>query len=272
MASTGLIGQYQLSLFEDLSLTAGLRHDSNDIFDDATTYRLTGAYNFRPTGTKLHASYGTGVKNPTLFELYGFTNTYRGNPSLQPEEAKGFDIGVTQALWGEIASLDVTYFNQEISNLITGSGQTSINLPGESEIDGVEVALTVRPMEGLTVTGSYTHTDARDSTGAELIRRPQNLASLVVNYALLGGRANVNLSVEYNGERKDWVWTDPFYMNRQTISLDAYTLVDVAASYDLNENAQLFGRVQNLLDEEYYDVWGYRAEGIGAYAGLRLTF
>ncbi|WP_281173915.1 TonB-dependent receptor plug domain-containing protein [Afifella pfennigii] len=272
VTSTGFVGQYQLSLFEDLSLTAGLRHDRNDIFDDATTYRLTGAYNIRPTGTKLHASYGTGVKNPTLFELYGYTNTYRGNPDLQPEEAKGFDVGVTQALWEDAASLDVTYFNQRITNLITGSGQTSTNLPGETEIDGVEVGLTVQPVEGLSVTGSYTYTEGEDSTGAELVRRPQNLASLVVNYAFLGGRANVNLSIDYNGEQKDWVWTDPFYANRQTISLDAYTLVDVAASYDLTDHAQLYGRVENLLDEEYYDVWGYGAEGVSAYAGLRLTF
>src|SRR5258708_36681784 len=34
---------------------------------------------------------GTGVKNPSLFELYGFTNTYRGNPDLKPERAQGWD-------------------------------------------------------------------------------------------------------------------------------------------------------------------------------------
>ncbi|MCT8267120.1 TonB-dependent receptor [Afifella sp. JA880] len=272
ITSTGFIGQYQLSLFEDLSLTAGLRHDLNDVFEDATTYRLTGAYNFRQTGTKLHASYGTGVKNPTLFELYGYTNTYRGNPDLEPEEAKGFDVGVTQAFWANRASLDVTYFNQEISNLITGSGQSSINQPGESKIDGVEVALTVEPVDNLTVTGSYTYTDGEDPTGDELIRRPQNVASLVVNYAFLQGRANVNVSVDYNGEQKDWVWTDALYVNRETLTLDPYTLVDVAASYDITDNTQIYGRVENLLDEKAYDQWGYDREGVSAYAGVRLTF
>ncbi|WP_367198400.1 TonB-dependent receptor plug domain-containing protein [Amorphus sp. 3PC139-8] len=269
--STGFVGQYQLSLFENLNLTGSIRHDVNEIFEDSTTYRATAAYFIDRTGTKLHGSFGTGVKNPTMFELYGYTNTYSGNPDLKPEEATGWDVGVDQQLFAGRAGVDVTYFNQRISDMITGSGQSSINLPGTSKIDGVEVGLSVNPIDPLTVRASYTYTDGHDATGAELVRRPRNVASLDINYRFLHDRANVNLNIDYTGVQKDWVYNQS-YTQTYVVDLDAYTLVNLAASYDVNENAQIYGRVNNILNEDYYDVWGYGEEGISAYAGVKLTF
>lgn len=269
--STGLVGEYQLEVFDALTLTGSVRQDFNELFEDATTARATAAYRIDRTGTKLRGSFGTGVKNPTMFELYGYTNTYRGNPDLKPEQATGWDVGVDQELFGGTAVADVTYFNQRISDLITGSGQTSINMPGTSEIDGVEVGLTVTPIDPLTVRASYTYTDGRDSTGAELVRRPRNVASLDINYRFLDGRANVNLGIDYNGAQTDWVY-NASYTQKTVIDLDAYTLVNLAASYDINPHTQIYGRVDNLLDEDYYEVWGYGTEGIAAYAGVKLTF
>ena len=269
--STGLVAEYQLGLFRDLTLTGSVRQDLNEIFEDSTTYRATAAYRIAATGTKLRGSFGTGVKNPTMFELYGFTNTYQGNPDLTPEQATGWDVGVDQELFAGRAVADVTYFNQRISDLITGSGQSSVNLPGTSTIDGVEVGLTVTPIDPLTVRASYTYTDGRDATGAELIRQPRNVASLNVNYRFLDDRANVNLGIDYTGAQTDWVY-DAFYTQRTEVELDAYTLVNLAASYDINANTQIYGRVDNLFDEDYYEVWGYGTEGISAYAGVKLTF
>jgi vitamin B12 transporter len=65
------VGEYQLALFDRVSLTASVRHDDNvRQFQDVTTFRTTAAYRHIETNTKLHASYGTGAKNPTLSELY----------------------------------------------------------------------------------------------------------------------------------------------------------------------------------------------------------
>jgi len=71
IGATGLVGQYQLGLLDGVFLTGSVRRDLNDLFRDTTTWRLTAAWRIEATGTKLRASYGTGVKNPTLFELYG---------------------------------------------------------------------------------------------------------------------------------------------------------------------------------------------------------
>ena len=58
----------------------------------------------------------------------------------------------------------------------------------------------------------------------------------------------------------------------QTVDLDSYYLASVAASYRLTEQASVYARVENLLDEDYEDVYGYNTPGIGAYAGIRLSF
>ncbi|MCZ6525485.1 MAG: TonB-dependent receptor plug domain-containing protein, partial [Gammaproteobacteria bacterium] len=89
--TTSLIGEYRITIADNLSLSGSIRNDNNSDFDDATTYRATAAYLFSETGTRLHSSYGTGVKNPGFTERFGFftseTSTFVGNPNLKPEES-----------------------------------------------------------------------------------------------------------------------------------------------------------------------------------------
>ncbi|MGK9234403.1 TonB-dependent receptor [Inquilinus limosus] len=270
IGSTGLVGQYRLGLFDSLFLTGSVRHDLNDLFRDTTTWRLTAAYRIDATGTKLRASYGTGVKNPTLFELYGFTNTYRGNPDLKPERAEGWDAGFDQEIWGDRVVLDATYFEQRISDLIVGSGQGSANLPGTATARGVELGLTVTPIDDLTVRAAYTYTDAQDATGAELVRRPRNIASLDVNYRFLDGAATVNLGIDYNGPQKDLAFDEAY--NSSPATLDGTTLVNLAASYQVSDRVQVYGRIDNLLDEAYEEVWTYGSLRRAGYLGMKVSF
>ena len=101
------------------TLRVGMQSQPDDIFKDKRTYRATAAYVHQPTGTRLHGSYGTGSKNPTLSELYGSTPTYTGNPNLTPETSRGWDFGVEQGFLEDRVVADVTYFNNRITDLIT---------------------------------------------------------------------------------------------------------------------------------------------------------
>ena len=56
------------------------------------------------------------------------------------------------------------------------------------------------------------------------------------------------------------------------LELDRYMLVNLAGSYNVTNEAQVFGRVDNLFDEEYVVATGFGSYGIGAYGGIRLTF
>jgi vitamin B12 transporter len=48
--------------------------------------------------------------------------------------------------------------------------------------------------------------------------------------------------------------------------------VDLAASVRLLPQLTAYGRVENLLDADYEDVFGFNTPGLGAYAGLRVDF
>ena len=54
--------------------------------------------------------------------------------------------------------------------------------------------------------------------------------------------------------------------------LDEYWLVNAAASYKLTPGVEIYGRVENLLDEKYEEVYSYATPGLSAYAGVRFTY
>lgn len=268
--SRAVAGQYQLALFDRVFLTGGARSDDNEAFEDSTSWRATAAYLHKETATKLKASYGTGVKNPTAFELYGFTANFRGNPDLEPEEAKGWDAGIEQALFGDRLNLEAVYFDQRIDKLIAGAGQTAVNLDGESRSHGVELAATANLLPGLDLRAALTVMRTRDPDGGELVRRPGETGSVNLSYRFLDGRALVDLGVIHNGEQRDFAFDAMF--NRSVVTLDSFTLVNLAGSYRLTDGVELFGRVENLFDESYEETFTYGSPGIAAYAGLRLRY
>ena len=81
----------------------------------------------------------------------------------------------------------------------------------------------------------------------------------------------MNLTVRYNGETFDNDFTDPNVFDGR-VKLSSYTLVNLSADWQVSKSAQLYARVENLLDEDYEEVFTYRTAGLGAYAGVRLTF
>jgi vitamin B12 transporter len=271
ITNLGYVGEYRVGLWERFYLTVAGRYDDNDTFKNASTYRMTAAYQQHDSGRRLHGSYGTGVKNPSLFELFGASANFIGNPNLSPESSTGWDAGVEQRLLADRLIIDLTYFNNRITDLIQGSGNTSRNLPGTSKIQGMEVTLDAEITHGLTLAGQYTYTDTKDANGSELVRRARHLASANVNYAFLDERANLNLAVDYNGEQRDSQFSN-FFATRSTVTLDEFVLVNIAGSYKLTDIIQLTARVENLLDEDYQEVLGFDAPGIGGYLGLRSTF
>ncbi len=258
---------YNVGLYDQLFFTAGIRRDDNERFDDTTTYRLTAAYLQPDWGTRLHGSYGKAVKNPTLTELFGFSGAFVGNPDLEPETGFGWDLGIEQSFLDGRFKGDITYFESRIEDLIVGAGRTVANVDGRSKARGAELSAQARLTDALDVIASYTHTDTEDPDGKELVRRPKNLGSLILNYAFLEDRGNANAAVRYHGPQKDSAF-DQFF-NRSLVELDSYTLVDVSAFYRMNRHLEVFGRIENLLDKEYEEVFGYGSLGRGFYIGLR---
>ncbi|MDE0214027.1 MAG: TonB-dependent receptor, partial [Deltaproteobacteria bacterium] len=275
----GYSGEYQLGLRDRLFLSGSGRYDDNERFKDTTTFRITAAYVVDGSGTRFHGSYGTGVKNPTLSHLFQQFGRIGPNPDVDPEESKGWDVGVEQNLLEGRLSLDVTYFNNRPTNLIywneagtpydwrnpeTGDDDFYDNLEGTSSIRGLELTVRAKPADELSLSAQYTYTDAKDPDGKRLPRRAEHVASVNLGYGFLDGRAGLDLGIDYNGKQLNRT-TDP-------VMIDDFILVHVAASYKLGRRMELFGRIDNLFDEDYEEIPGYRTTGIGFHAGLRGTF
>lgn len=266
-----LIGEYRGTYLNQLYLTAALRHDFNDDFGDATTYSVSGAWQVPDTGTKLHASVGTGSTNPTFFEQFGFIpGTFVGNPNLVPETSFGWDIGIEQALLDGLVVVDATYFNQNLENEITPlyfPVTTVTNDPGISTRQGVELSASVALFEGLRLGTSYTYTDARNADGSREIRRPMHMGAVNASYGFAEIPLTLHAEVIFNGEMLD---TD--FATFTNVTLPAYTLVNAGLSYKVSEQVEVYGRVENLFDAQYNEQFDINTAGRTFYVGAKASF
>ena len=58
----------------------------------------------------------------------------------------------------------------------------------------------------------------------------------------------------------------------QAVALEDTGIADLTASFALRPSIELYGRIENLLDEDYQEVLGYYAAGRAAYVGVRVNF
>lgn len=271
--NTGLVAQYDAIVNERIGFGAALRHDHNDRFKSADTYRLQGSYRF-DTGTRLRAAAGSGIKNPGMTEIFGYDpGSYSGNPNLKPERSEGWEAGVEQTFSG-VALIGVTYFDNTLHDeIITRySDDYSTSSPDNATTDstqkGVEVFARGRVGKSWRIDASYTHLHARQE-GLEEIRRPPNIASLSVDWRTPEDRAGVNLTVRYNGETYDSNFTG---VGGSRVLLSEFTLVNLGADFSVSDSLGLYARVENLFDEEYEEVYTYRTAGRAAYFGMKSSF
>ena len=114
----------------------------------------------------------------------------------------------------------------------------------------------------------YTYTKSiNEDGGAQFIRRPKNKLSVRAAYHP-DGAIDANLSVTHVGSRSDFDF-DTFPAQR--VRLDPYTLITLGASYQISDLWRVFGRVENVFDEDYQEVLFFGTPGRAVYAGLRVT-
>ena len=270
LTNTGLVASYELLAGGAFGLGASVRYDENDLFRNATTWRVQASYAF-DGGTRLHAAAGTGIKAPGVFELWGFfPDFFIGNPDLKAERSEGWEIGVEQSFMDGKARIDVTYFSATLKDEIATVGfpSTPVNLASESEQQGVEVSAQALIDANWRVFASYTWLDATQSGEAE-VRRPEHSGSVNLSYLADDDLWSATLTVRYNGEMTDSNFTNfaPY-----PAVLDAFTLVNLGADMRVADGVRVYARVENLFDETYEEVFTYRAPGRAFYAGLRAGF
>ncbi|HVZ80062.1 MAG TPA: TonB-dependent receptor [bacterium] len=248
--------------------TLGGRLDAVSSFGQKLTYRAAACYFVPGLGTKWKATYGTGFKAPSIYQLY---SPY-GNTGLLAETSEGWDLGVEQPIAHDSLKVGVTYFHTDFSDLIDFES-TATPPYGEyfnvskAQTLGWETFLSSEPLKDLHLRADYTYTWAVDlDTGTQLIRRPQSRADVSADYRWSALETGIN--VAYVGERPD---LDFSFYPAKTVVMSSYALVNLAASYAVDEHLKFFGRVNNLFDDRYEEILGYGTPGLSIYLGTKVS-
>ncbi len=270
LRNSGLYIQDQFNLNNSFFSTVGLRYDTNEKFGNVYTFRIAPCYYIKSTQTRFKATYGTGFKAPSLFYLF---DPMFGNPNLQPEKSKGWDIGIEQFFENNNISIGLTYFGIELEDMFGfDANYKTINIDKASS-NGFEFLGSVRLFPSLVLNGNYTFTQTKNESvgsadfGEKLLRRPKHQFSLYSNYQV-NQELGINFIIKYIGERDD---KDFGAYPAQRVTLSDYTLVDFSAQYNLFSNVTLKARMENLFDKRYEEVLYYGTLGRSLYIGLDVN-
>jgi outer membrane receptor protein involved in Fe transport len=239
--------------------------------------------------TRLHSSFGTGIRAPSGFEL-AFTN----NPALKPEQSTSVDVGIEQRFFADRAIFDVTYFYNRYKDQIVVLGGSLQNLStftsdnlANSKAQGIESTLRLRPIRPIELAAQFTWLDtsvlalngstlvgAPFEVGQPLIRRPRESAGYNVTWRHHALTVNTNayirgavLDVEPNDGTFACQLGFPCLFRAK-----GYVLANAGFSYQLPAGFEIHGQLNNFLNQKYEAAFGFPALPLNFLAGIRFQF
>jgi vitamin B12 transporter len=283
--NTGTTIQYE-RVAGPVSVVGGIRFENNGSFGFYAAPRASASWLISAGReglgvTRLHASAGLGIKEPSFLQSYSPNVFYLGNPELEAERSRGYDIGVEHRLAGSRLGVDVTYFANRFDDLIslrtidpaTFSSQY-FNI-GETRADGVELTADATLGGGVQLHGYYVFLDSKvvrstsDSPifapGRELFRRPRHSGSLQGTF--VKNRLSVTIGSVFVGARVD---TDSAALG-MTLN-GGYALLNATGDVRLARRTSAFVTIDNLGDYGYMDPLGFRGLGRAVRGGIRTRF
>jgi len=264
---------------DTVDLTAGARIDDHSRFGSEVTLGANGSL-VLGDGWRLRASYGEGFKAPTLFQLF---SDY-GNAALSPERSRSFDAAIERGdRNGAGLHAALTVFRRDTRGLIDYvscfgvSTGICANRPfgtydnvGKARAQGFELELGARASERLRAQAAYSYVKASDRTpggfnrGNALARRPRHAVTVAVDWdSPLAGLA---LGADIR------MVSDSFDDAGNVTRIDGHALATLRVSLPVNDAVELFGRIENVTDEDYQTAAGYGAAGRSAFIGARARF
>jgi len=251
---------YQFQPIKDLVISAGIRNDDNKGFNSKTTRKISAAYRVFEN-LSIKTSWGEGFKVPTIFQTTFFCcGAESANTNIRPEESTSYDLGFDFSLKDKF-SFSLIYFKKDINDQINFSfglgGYENIDFV---ESDGFEVSANSEITEEINLYLNYSYIDSIDGRGQRLINIPKDSGELALTY-----NSSFNLSgsltMKYNGSEIST------YGN-----LDSWLRADINLFYKLNNFSEVYFRVENLLDKNYQQVFGYGTPDRSGLIGVKVNF
>lgn len=258
------------------SMTLSVRRDDNSDYAAFTTYRAGFS---RPLGSssRIRASMNTAFNAPAFDQTRPTLYTV-GSPHLKPERTRSWELGLEQSLVNGILRGSVNYFRQRFSDMIqyVSGGPPSYrgsyaNL-SEAQSNGYEVELNLTPPGPWSASASFTVAEPRVnkvsaeysgdlSAGDALIRRPTHSGNASLTWSVPRS-SSLSVLASFAGKRPDLDFTQ---FPARTVTLPAYTKLDLAGSHTIWQNASarsavsLTAHLDNATGRKYQDVLNFPA-------------
>ncbi|MCX6325155.1 MAG: TonB-dependent receptor [Bacteroidia bacterium] len=249
----GIYGFVQQTLFEKLTLNAGLRLQDHQVY--GTTWIPAGGLAYKIGGyTNLKVSIAKGFRSPTIQELYFFNH----NVNLSPATIMSYETGLLQSFFNQKLKLELTGYIVKGDNMIIAVPMVGLKNAGEVFNKGIEFAANANPTENLGLNLTYSYINMESPVYAT----PKHHLFLSCNYRLK--KWQFMSSIQYVNHLD----TDP----SAKASFQDYTLFDSKISYQVWKYAELFISAGNILNQKYENNLYYTMPGITAFGGVKMKF
>jgi vitamin B12 transporter len=253
-----------------LSLNAGLRLNNHSEYGSHLVYSLNPSFkkdlNFGYI--KGLASYSTSFIAPSLYQLF---EPSFGNVNLQPEENRTIEVG-TEVNIKDKATVSVVYFNRLEENFVDfvdlGEFQFQYNnVEDEFTASGIEVVADVALTKSLQLRANGTYTKVDENLN---LRIPELKVNAILNYQFCDATF-MSLSYQFNDDRDDSFFNSETFTS-DVVTLESYSLLDFYVSHKIvNNRLTLFANINNILNEEYRELFGYTTKGRNINIGFTLS-
>ncbi len=240
---------------------ASVRYDHENEARDRTTGSASYGQPWTGVGY-LSATYGTGYRTPTFFDLYGPTSDfYQPNPDLRAERSKSVEVALRSNTSAPL-QWRFTAFDNRIEDLITYVFPTVQNVR-RARIRGVEATVDTAWF-GIDWRGALTVQRPEDEdTGKRLPARAEQFGSLGASKRF-GESWTVGATLLASGERYDSV------DESESSRLPGYAVVDARVRYAISKRWSAELTATNLFDKKYESAVGYDAPRRGVLLSLRF--
>ncbi len=289
----GIYAQDLVSLGTKVKVLVGIRYSTQEA--KPVTYNLVTAVeadkvkpgtirNDRAFSPKVGIIYQP-TKSISLFTSY--SNSFTPNTGtdiffqpLEPSLIDQFEVGVKKEFWKGRFTTNVTAYQIVNSNLsqiaeFDANGATNTNtnlrsLSGETTSRGVEIDITAKPIEALSIMAGYSYNDMQYTKttgltgsfieGDRLVRTPQNTANLSIFYTVPSGKLkgfSAGTIANYIGDRlggfNNTVNQPASLPADRTIPLKGYTTIDLSLGYSWKK-LSLLCKLSNITNELNYTI------------------
>ena len=260
--------QYRNDLFAEaiyqwnvLTLQGAVRGNFPENTDPRLTYETSINAKIKPI--RIHGSFSTGYRQPSLYEQYGtlassFGRFEIGNTELSPERSNSFDGGIEYQ--DDLNTAGLNFFINDIDNMIDFVGMMYENVDGERRTHGFEGYYERFLLGCLSARVGFTHQDSNR------VGVPDN--KVYGSLSAIKGKWNGRFLVQWTDSKEYSIFNADTFLF-ENASEDGSVNASLTVGYQVKENVEVYGRIENLFDDTYTQD-GFNQDGFGAFAGVKV--